>query len=427
MLKRTPEKSPLERLELLYQLSQAFNSTLDLDEVLDRVIDEVIITTRAERGFVMLRNEQGNLEFKVARGLDQTTISEPKFQVSRSIVERVASEGEAILTSDAQMDERFSARQSVVILGLRSILCVPLRLKDRTLGVVYVDNRMQAGIFTHSDLELLTAIASSAAAAIENARLYIVAVEKARMERELQVAREVQISLLPDSVPELPNWSFSGRWLPAREVAGDYYDFFPLNGDQENPTLGIVLGDVTDKGMPAALFMAVTRSTVRASMDEASSAADGMRHANHLICEDSSHSMFVTLFFAHLDPQDASLVYVNAGHNPPLFYQAATGSLTPLTRTGMAMGVNIHANYTEARLVMAPGDFILMYTDGITDAINIHGQEFGMSGIEQVLLAQSQGSADQIMLALEQALHDFCGESLPFDDVTMVLLKRELG
>ena len=161
-----------DRLALLYRLSHTFNSSLDLDEVLNRVMDEVIAATRAERGFVMLREADEGLVFRVARGMDQETIEDPQFQVSRSVVERVAHEGRAILTSDAQSDDRFSMRQSVMMLGLRSILCVPLQIKDQILGVVYVDNRLQAGIFTQDHRDLLTAIASSAAIAIENARLY---------------------------------------------------------------------------------------------------------------------------------------------------------------------------------------------------------------------------------------------------------------
>jgi GAF domain-containing protein len=174
----------------------------DLDEVLNKVMDEVITATRAERGFVMLYDAGEQLAFQVARGLDQRTIEDPRFQVSRSIIEKVAREGKPILTSDAQSDNRFSMRESVVILGLRSILCVPLKSKEAVLGIVYVDNRLQACIFTQADLELLTAIAASASAAIENARLYQVAVEKGRMERELQMARRVQTSLLP-STPDI--------------------------------------------------------------------------------------------------------------------------------------------------------------------------------------------------------------------------------
>ncbi|NIO68862.1 MAG: GAF domain-containing protein, partial [Anaerolineae bacterium] len=232
-----PSQPSSDRLALLYRLSQTFNSSLDLDEVLNRVMDEVIAATRAERGFVMLREADGRLIFRVARGMDRETIDDPQFQISRSVVERVAREGQPILTSDAQRDARFSMRQSVQSLGLRSILCVPLKIKEEVSGVVYVDNRLKIGIFTQADLELLSAIASSAAIAIENARLYQVAVEKGRMERELQVAREVQASLLPRETPQVPGWEFVARWQPAREVAGDYYDFIPLDGEQ----LGLVI------------------------------------------------------------------------------------------------------------------------------------------------------------------------------------------
>ena len=169
---------PTDRLALLYHLAQTFNSTLDLDQVLNSVIDEVIVATRAERGFVMLKEAGDKLTFRVARGIDQQTIEDPAFQVSRSIVEKVAADGLPIIAYDALTDTRFSMRQSVMILGLRSVLCVGLVIKNNILGVIYVDNRLQAGIFTDSDQELLSAIASNAAIAIENARLYRLAVEK---------------------------------------------------------------------------------------------------------------------------------------------------------------------------------------------------------------------------------------------------------
>ncbi len=273
------ESAPADRLALLYHLSQTFNSSLDLNEVLNRVIDEVIVSTRAERGFVMLRDELGKMTFRVARGMEQSSIDDPMFQISLGIVEGVAQNGQPVLTGDAQIDPRFSMRQSVRLLGLRSILCVPLKVKEQILGTVYVDNRIQAGIFTQEDLELLSAIAYSAAIAIENARLYQVAVEKGRLERELQVARDVQVSLLPREIPQFPGWEFVARWLPARQVAGDYYDFIPGKDGQ----LGIVVADVSDKGMPAALFMTLTRSIIRASMDLAIPAMEGMSRANRLI------------------------------------------------------------------------------------------------------------------------------------------------
>jgi sigma-B regulation protein RsbU (phosphoserine phosphatase) len=417
----TGDSQPLtgDRLALLYRLSQTFNSSLDLDEVLNRVMDEVVAATRAERGFVMLREPGGQLVFRVARGMDQQAIEEPQFQVSRSVVERVAREGDAILTSDAQSDDRFSMRQSVMSLRLRSILCVPLQVKDHVLGVVYVDNRLQAGIFTPDHLELLTAIASSAAIAIENARLYQVAVEKGRLERELQMARDVQARLLPRETPQLPGWEFVARWRPAREVAGDYYDFIPAGAER----LGLVIADVTDKGMPAALFMALTRSIVRATMVDASSPAEGIARANRLIYADSTRGMFVTLFYALLDPLARQLTYVNAGHNPPLLCRTQACQLTPLVRTGMALGVQPDASYEQRTLRLEPGDFILLYTDGVTDATDTQQRMFGMQRLERVLLDHCGQSAAQVIAALERAVDDFAGGTPPFDDIAMMVVK----
>jgi sigma-B regulation protein RsbU (phosphoserine phosphatase) len=414
-----PSQPSTERLALLYRLSQTFNSSLDLDEVLNRVMDEVIAATRAERGFVMLREADGRLVFHVARGMGQETIEEPHFQVSRGVVEQVAHEGQPILTSDAQSDDRFSMRQSVTVLGLRSILCVPLKIKDQVSGVVYVDNRLQAGIFTPADRELLAAIASSAAIAIENARLYQVAVEKGRLERELQMAYEVQAELLPREAPQVPGWDFAARWQPAREVAGDYYDFIPGDGGQ----LGLVIADVSDKGMAAALFMALTRSIVRASVDRAPSPADGIAHANQLICADATSGMFVTLFYGLLNPATGEFTYVNAGHNPPLLYRADQDQLTKLVRTGMVLGVIEDTLFEQHTLRLNAGDFIVLYTDGVTDATDAHLQGFGMERLQCVILDHRHAPAADVVAALEQAIGDFAGSTAPFDDVAIVVIK----
>jgi serine phosphatase RsbU (regulator of sigma subunit) len=418
------ESAPADRLALLYNLSQTFNSSLDLDEVLNRVIDEVIVATRAERGFVMLRDGQGQLMFHVARGMDQSTIQDPVFQISLGIVEGVARNGQPVLTGDAQIDPRFSMRQSVRLLGLRSILCVPLKIKEQILGTVYVDNRIQAGIFTPGDLDLLSSIAYSAAIAIENARLYQLAVEKGRLERELQVARDVQVSLLPREIPQIPGWEFVARWLPARQVAGDYYDFIPGKDGQ----LGIVIADVSDKGMPAALFMTLTRSIIRASTDLAILPVEAMSRANRLISEDSTSGMFVTLFYASLDPAHNRMTYVNAGHNPPLFFQTGKrpgqGALSHLDRTGMAMGVAAETPYEQKKLSFNPGDFVVFYTDGITDALNPQGQDFGMENLEGIVLAEREHSAEQMARALESELQAFIGPAPLFDDSTFVIVRR---
>jgi len=420
-----------DRLALLYRVSQAFNSSLDLREVLNRVIDEVIAATRAERGFLMLRDGDGQLRFRAARGLDQQTIDQPEFQVSRGVVERVAQEGVPLLTSNALRDQRLSARESVVVLGLRSILCVPLQLKGETIGVIYVDNRLQAGLFNPDDLDLLTSIASSAAVAIDNARLYQVAVEKGRLERELQVAREVQTSLLPRETPRLDGWEFAAYWQPARQVAGDFYDFIPLTQSEANghagipqpaQGLGVVVADVSDKGMPAALFMALSRSIVRASVSRAAAADAGIAQANRLICADSMNSMFVTLFYAQID-SGGNLAYVNAGHNPPYLYRTGEDRLIRLTRTGMLLGIDSTATFTQHSLFAQAGDFVLMYTDGVPEALNAHGEEFGEDRLQRVVLARRHAPATEIVAAVRDELDRHIGTTAPFDDSTLVIAR----
>lgn len=416
----------VDRLALLYRVSQTFNSSLDLDEVLNRVMDEVIAATQAERGFLMLREADGSLGFRAARGMDQQTIDSPEFQVSRSVVERVVQEERPLLTDNAQDDVFLGGRASIIGLGLRSILCVPLQIKGAVRGIIYVDNRLQAGIFTQDDLELLTAIASSAAIAIENARLYQVAVEKGRMERELQVAREVQASLIPRQTPQVPKWELAARWQPAREVSGDFYDFIPLGrpASEAAQPLGVVIADVSDKGMPAALFMALTRSIVRASVSQAPSPAEGIAKANHLICADAAEGMFVTLFYTRLDPVTGRIDYVNAGHDPPLLYQAQRDRLTLLERTGMILGIDDNTPFEQGSIELDRGDFLLLYTDGITDATDLQGEAFGRGRLQEVIRANRRESGAGLVQAIEEALRAHAGPSAPFDDVTMVALKR---
>jgi sigma-B regulation protein RsbU (phosphoserine phosphatase) len=329
-----------------------------------------------------------------------------------------------MMISDAQLDPRFSMRQSVTILGLRSILCVPLILKERILGIIFIDNRIQAGIFSHSDQELLSAIAANAAIAIENARLYQLAVEKGRLERELQMARQVQSSMLPAGTPQVEGWEFAALWQPARQVAGDYYDFIRFGDGQ----LGLVIADVSDKGMPAALFMATTRSIIRASLDRAASVVEGVTQANRLLCAESANGMFVTLFCARLDPATGEITYVNAGHNPPIYYQnrsqAGMGQILSLGRTGMALGVLEDAIFKEQKLKLKVGDYILFYTDGVTDALNSHEEAYGVERLQKILVENCSTPAAKMVATLEDSIRSFTDLTAPFDDITVMMAKR---
>jgi sigma-B regulation protein RsbU (phosphoserine phosphatase) len=368
----------------------------------------------------------------VARGIDRHTIEQPQFQVSRSVISRVAAEGQPLLTSNAQDDASLKMQHSVALLGLRAILCVPLQLKGALLGVIYVDNRLQSGIFDPDDLDLLTAIAASAATAIENARLYRLAVEKGRMERELQMARELQTSLLPRETPQLAGWDVAAYWQPARQVSGDFYDFIPLASSFDHAAgasaaslrLSVVIADVTDKGMPAALFMALSRTVVRASLSAAASPADGIAQANRLICADSPYSMFVTLFVVQINPANGDLIYVNAGHNPPYLHRAGEDQPVRLERAGMALGIDATLSFELHTAHLDSGDMLVLYTDGILDALNEHGEEFGDERLRQVCARQRARPAAQIVAAARDEVLRFVGDQPLADDCTMVIVKR---
>jgi sigma-B regulation protein RsbU (phosphoserine phosphatase) len=412
-------KPSSERLELLYRISQTINSSLDLNTVLDVLIDESIQATHAERGFLMLYDADKQLVFKTARGMDARNMENSELEISRGVVERVAEGGQPLLTSNAQVDERLDMRASVKLYGLRSVLCVPILLRDRILGMVYVDNRLQNGIFSQEDLELLQSLASSAGIAIENARLYQVAVETGRMQRELQVAREVQANLIPPEMPQLKGWEFAACWKPAYEVSGDFYDFINLPDGRT----GLVVADVSDKGMPAAMFMALSRSIIRAVTGCSSSPAGDISEANRLIWQDAAEEMFITLFYVLLEPDSPALTYVNAGHNPPLLHSHSTAEIRPLSRTGMAAGVEEHIDYQQVSLTLQKGDSLLIYTDGIIDAAG-DSDRYGEERLKEAFQKNANSSAKQIVAAIEEEVSAFSVNEVPFDDITLLVIKR---
>ena len=407
-----------QHLATLYQITRELNSSLDLGTVLENVMDRVIEVTGAERGFLMLcDNSRGELEFKVARGLDRRDLESPEFQVSTTIIRKVVQTRQPLLTDNAQFDERFTRGDSIMILGLRSILCVPILVKERLIGLVYVDNRLQAGLFNESHRELLAAFAAQAGVAIENARLYQVAVEKGRMEKELQMAQAIQRDLLPGRLPVLPGYEIAAEWRTAREVAGDFYDCFST-GDG----LGVVIADVSDKGAPAAIFMAMARSLIRGAVLATDTPEAALRQTNATLLQDIESGMFVTVYFALLHP-GGRVTGVNAGHNRPLLWHAAQGTCEFLPRGGRPLGwfEDLPLNPVECQLMA--GDVLVLYTDGLTEAENVDGKPFGEARLVEAMRVCADRPANAIKEHLIAAVESFRGAAPPFDDTTLVVIR----
>jgi sigma-B regulation protein RsbU (phosphoserine phosphatase) len=419
-------KSPLpvpvpnrEHLATLYEITRTLNSSLDLHEVLENIMDRVIEVTGAERGFLMLHDdEKGELVFQVARGLDRSALETPAFQVSTTIIHQVQENRKPLLTDNAQYDQRFTPGQSIVMMGLRSILCVPIMVKDQLIGLVYVDNRLQAGLFNDDHLALLTAFASQAGVAIENARLYRVAVEKGRMEKELQMAHDIQRGLLPRELPTIPGYEIAADWKSAREVAGDFYDCFELGNDK----LGVVIADVSDKGAPAAIFMAVARSLIRGNALSAPTPEDVLRQTNRIILSDTQSGMFVTTYYAILE-RGGKITGVNAGHNRPLLYRTRQHTHESLPRGGRPLGWFEDLPVQPVVYQLEPGDVIVFYTDGLTEAENIHAEPYGDERLLEVVRASADQSAAEILKRITDSVVEFMGVAPPFDDTTLVIVR----
>lgn len=416
-------ESRLKTLDLLHHISQEITSSLNLEQVLTTTtlaVKELLGGSTAS----ILTVDGDALTFQVATGDSSSEIKPFRVPLGRGIAGWVVERKQSVIVDDVQNDPRFfGILDKKTGFVTQNLIAVPLVVNDRAIGVIEVFNK--PGGFTSADQDLLATFASSAAFAIENARLYQLAVEKGRLERELQVARQAQASLLPQGMPRLPGWEMAAAWLPAREVAGDYYDFITLEMTPDQAQkLGLVIADVADKGMPAALFMVNTRATLRASMFDADSLAHGLTRVNQLVCDDSREGMFVTLFYAQINGLDGVVTYVNAGHNPPFLLRAAGGEPEPLSRTGVALGIDPSLLFSQRSVMLESGDAILFYTDGVTDALNEAGQEFGESRLRELVSANRSDSAAGMVGTIEAALKAHIGENLPFDDITLMALNR---
>jgi len=410
------DKIGQEHLLTLYTITRTINSSLDFDEVLNTVMDSMMQVTRAQRGFLMVA-EEDTMRVRVARGLTGETI-QSEASYSTSVVNEVVSTRQPLLTNNAQYDSRYKVGQSIIMQGLRAILCAPMMVRDRLIGVVYVDSAIRNNNFKEEDLLLLNAVAGQAAVAIENARLYRLAVERGRIDREIQMAREIQESLLPRKTLSIPGYQVAAQWRSAREMAGDFYDLFPLSDD----TFGVVIADVSDKGIPAALFMASARSMIRTHAFSGLSAIETISRTNDLLVEDTESGMFVTVYYSTFHP-DGRVRGVNAGHNPPLFCRRATGETVYLPRGGRAVGWFPNNPLGTIDLQLQPGDVLIYYTDGLTDAENPEGDFFGEGRLAQTVIKHAGESAESLLHALEDAVDNFCCGLPAFDDLTLCVVR----
>jgi sigma-B regulation protein RsbU (phosphoserine phosphatase) len=325
-------------------------------------------------------------------------------------------EGRIIVVDDTTNDERFVFAPEMP--DTKSEVVLPLKIGERVIGALDLQSDRPCA-FGHDEARYLEVLAQQVAIAVEDARLYEQSIERQQLEQELRFAREIQTSFLPKTPPMVEGWSIAGGWKAARQVGGDFYDFIPLSTGE----WGLVIADVADKGVPAALFMVMSRTLMRAVAFSGRTPVEALARVNQLIQSDSASDLFVTMLYAQWNPTTAEVHFSNAGHNPPL-YGRPDGAVCVLRSRGIALGVLEQVNLEAHELHMQPGDVMLLYTDGLPDALNASGDEFGAERLQQALIDARHLNAQGIVDALMRAVSDFAGDEPAFDDQTLVVLKR---
>jgi phosphoserine phosphatase RsbU/P len=414
-----PEAPSRDLLSIVSQVGIALLPRTSLEDTLKMTIDLVFQAIPAERGFLFLK-ENGELSCKIARGASEAALpTASQVQLSRSITNKVLSEGASVLTSDAMHDPRFQSQHSVVLSQIRSVMAVPLASGEEIFGMVYVDNPFN-NRFQEEDLKVLTTIASVASIKIENDRLLDERLEKRRMEEELKVASEIQMRLQPFAPPKLNGWDMTGVSFPCREIGGDYYDFIHRKRDSH---LIVAVGDVSGKGTGAALLMSSLHAAVRAQSQTRASISEVMGEINQYIFENSPSNKFLTLLYGELDPDTGTLTYSNGGHNAPIFVRRS-GEVERLDKGGLPIGMMQGVVYQEASVGFDPGDVLVIYSDGITESINEREEEFDEERLIEVVKNNLGRSASGIRDRIDEALSRFVGTTAPVDDMTLMIIKR---
>jgi len=425
-------RAELENLAKFLEVNQALKISLSIDEVLCLIVDAAIEITGADRGALLLRNDEGHLELRVARDRDRRTLDSEHFSISMTAVDQAFQGGRSVIVSDISGNHPLAAAESALYLELRKIVCIPLqrfRVSERTdatgifsrdiVGTLYVDSRQATDALSRTSITLLESLAFEASKALENLRLMQEEEQKQRMEREFAMAREVQVALLTSSTLDSDHVEAAAHSIPSRFVDGDFYDLFVL----EDGRCVIVLGDVAGKGIAAALMASMSQGILEAQLRAGHSIESVITILNRLLVRKSASRKFVTLFCAVLD-SEGNLTFVNAGHNPPVLVRAG-GDVETLSSNGMVVGAFDFASYSESQTRLCPGDVLVAFTDGVTEAIGATGEMFGEQRLAAVVKSAIDSSASAIKEVILEEVADFTRGLPQEDDITTVVLKMK--
>jgi serine phosphatase RsbU (regulator of sigma subunit) len=406
-------------INLLYRIGETIGSCLDPDKIPPLALGEVQRLLRADVGAVFWSSPPGTA----------TAEAYGELAASFGAAEHVRALQQALSQAITHMgDASHAAIVNVARLsrpvhgGMGTILCAQMKVQERRLGALVLGRVLGQPEFTAGDGKLATALTHQAATALETARLHQEEVERQRLAEELEIGRQIQLGLLPERCPLVPGWEFAAAYRAARQVGGDFYDWIQLPDEPQR--LSMVIADVTGKGIPSALFMACSRAVIRSESVAGRDPALTLREANRILVQDMHSRLFLSVFYATLDTRSGRVIYARGGHDRPLWLRGDSGESHWLTANGRLLGAFEDVALEEQELALAPGDLLVFYTDGVTEARDCSGKLFGRERLKALVEASAAAGAQQLQEAIVEAVDAFAGDTPQSDDLTLLVVKR---
>jgi len=406
-----------ERLQTLNEVHEALARSVALGDLLDLILDRAFEALRPEEGAVFLKGKESEYDCAASRsqrGADHRCL------YSQALIREVAEKGLAALVLDAEMDDRFNQAASILNAGVRSLVAAPLLSPDGPLGMIVLGSTLSVRQFNEEDMQLLVSLASVAAMRIQNLRLTEEAAERKRLEREVRLARDIQMALLPQELPDVEGYVLHGGNLPSRGVSGD---LFKVVAREESEECYVFLADVSGKGIAASLLTASLEALIASQIELGAATDSSCGLVSRLLFERTPPEKYATGFLGILDPKTGVVKYTNAGHNPGLVIRN-DGTTDWLESSGMPLGILPVGDYSTEEVVLEPGDTVFLYTDGITEAENPEEEEFGEERLEEACVRNRELSLEDMAETLESELEAYA-DGIPFaDDRTFVMVRR---
>ena len=413
-------RTAVEELSVLNEVSTAISSIQPLEQIIDLIVRKCVKHLKVEQGVVMLLNENDQINpFQtMIRKQDSLTNILP-YRLDAQLTGWMLKNKTPLLINSLENDPRFKFMLSEEF-PVHSLLSVPMNVKGKMIGLLTVFNKRTDTGFSGNDQRLLGIIAAQSAQIIENARLYMEEQSLLRLREEMRLACEIQVNLLPKSQPQFDGFQIAGKSVPAKDVGGDYYDFIRI----EERSLAFCIADISGKGIPAAILMANLQASLRGQAKLNKSCKDCVSFTNDILFHNTASNKFATLFYAILDNATNEITYCNAGHNEPYLF-SKEGKMTKLAASGLVVGVIPSYPFEETKISIQPDELLILYSDGITEAMNANEEEFGENRLYDVIIKNKNESAEKLIEIIFNEVRNFTGNTPQMDDITLIVIKRE--